>query len=104
MSVTGQGRAQLAEDPVPDREWRLLEVLRQRPFLIVLDGLDRLLLAYARTDSAYLDDTAFDEDPATAVGGTSDGPRDKGTLPADARHQRWRLAGPHHQPAPAGRA
>jgi hypothetical protein len=88
MYVTGQGRAQLDEDPVPDREWRLLEVLRQRPFLIVLDGLERLLLAYARTDSAYLDDTAFDENPATAVGGTSDGPRDKGTSPADARHLR----------------
>ena len=46
------------------------------------------MLAYARADSAYLDDTAFDEDPATAVGGPSDGPSDKGTSPADARHLR----------------
>jgi hypothetical protein len=30
----------------------------------------------------------LDEDPATAVGGTSDGPRDEGTSSADARHLR----------------
>jgi hypothetical protein len=45
-------------------------------------------MAYARTDAAYLDDTVFDEDPATRTGGASDGPREAGTSPAGAHHLR----------------
>jgi len=41
---------------VPEREERLLTALGRAPFLIVLDGLERILLAYARGDAAHLDD------------------------------------------------
>jgi tetratricopeptide (TPR) repeat protein len=88
MYVTGRNREQIERDPTPDREWRLLEVLRQQPFLIVLDGLERLLLAYARADAAYIDDTVFTEDAATRAGGTGDGPSGAGTSPAGAHHLR----------------
>jgi transcriptional regulator with XRE-family HTH domain len=88
MYVTGRNRGQVERDPTPDREWRLLEVLRRQPFLIVLDGLERLLLAYARTDAAYIDDTVFTEDTATRAGGTGDGPSGAGTSPAGAHHLR----------------
>jgi tetratricopeptide (TPR) repeat protein/transcriptional regulator with XRE-family HTH domain len=88
MYVTGRSTEQIEHDPIPDREWRLLEVLTQQPFLVVLDGLERLLLAYARTDAAYLDDTVFDEDTATPDSGPIDGPRDAGTSPSGVRHLR----------------
>ena len=88
MYVTGRDRAQLDEDPIPDRAWRLLEILRQRPFLIALDGLERLLLAYARTDAAYLDDAVFDEDAATGSAGAHDGPSGAETSPVGARDLR----------------
>jgi tetratricopeptide (TPR) repeat protein/transcriptional regulator with XRE-family HTH domain len=88
MYVTGRSRAQIEQDSIPDRAWRLLEVLRQQPFLIVLDGLERLLLAYARTDAAYLDDTVFDGDTATPDSGPIDGPSGAGTSPSGVRHLR----------------
>jgi hypothetical protein len=88
MYVTGRSRAQIEHDAIPDREWRLLEVLRQQPFLIVLDGLERLLMAYARTDAAYLDDTVFDEDTASPDGGPIDWASDARTSPSGARHLR----------------
>jgi transcriptional regulator with XRE-family HTH domain/tetratricopeptide (TPR) repeat protein len=81
MYITGRSKEQVAHDPTPDREWRLLEVLTQQPFLVVLDGLERLLMAYARTDAAYLDDTVFEEDIATRPGGAINGPRREGTSP-----------------------
>jgi transcriptional regulator with XRE-family HTH domain/tetratricopeptide (TPR) repeat protein len=81
MYVTGRSTEQVAQDPTPGREWRLLEVLTQQPFLVMLDGLERLLMAYARTDASYIDDTVFDEDTATCAGGAIDGARDTGTSP-----------------------
>ncbi len=42
-----------------EREAQLLTILDHIPFLIVLDGLERILLAYARMDAAHM----ADEDP-----------------------------------------
>ena len=42
----------------PDREDPLWQVLDREPFLLVLDGLERILLAYARMDAAQM----LDED------------------------------------------
>jgi tetratricopeptide (TPR) repeat protein len=43
------------------RSERLLSVLDERPFLLVLDGFERMLLAYARLDAAHLSDEDLDE-------------------------------------------
>jgi hypothetical protein len=51
-----------------ERENSLLHILNQEPFIIVLDGLERLLAAYARLDAAYLrDDEALDQQTANSV-------------------------------------
>jgi tetratricopeptide (TPR) repeat protein len=41
----------------PDREAQLLAALDREPFLIVLDGLERILGGYARMDAAHLEDS-----------------------------------------------
>jgi tetratricopeptide (TPR) repeat protein len=43
--------------PAPDRESQLLAALDREPFLVVLDGLERILTAYARMDAARLEDS-----------------------------------------------
>lgn len=43
--------------PGPERETQLLAALDHEPFLLVLDGLERILIAYARMDAARLDDS-----------------------------------------------
>lgn len=45
---------------VPEREDRLFALLDARPFLLVLDGLERILLAYARMDAAQMLDDDLD--------------------------------------------
>jgi hypothetical protein len=44
-----------------DRESQLLAILDKEPFLLVLDGLERILIAYARMDAAYLTDSGYDQ-------------------------------------------
>jgi transcriptional regulator with XRE-family HTH domain len=88
MYVTGRSKEQLEHDPTPDRGWRPLDILTQRPFLVVLDGLERLLMAYARTDAAYIDDTVLDEYPATRTGKAIGGPKGAGTSPSGVRNLR----------------
>lgn len=53
--------------PAPDRESQLLGVLDREPFLIVLDGLERILIAYARMDAAHLSDDDYDKQTANYV-------------------------------------
>lgn len=48
---------EVTEIPAPERETRLLAALDHEPFLLVLDGLERILIAYARMDAARLDDS-----------------------------------------------
>ena len=48
--------AEVRQIPVSEREEQLLQVLDKWPFLLVLDGLERILLAYAPMDAAHLPD------------------------------------------------
>jgi len=54
--VTRRPREEAEKIPPPDRESQLLAALDREPFLIVLDGLERILIAYARMDAAHLSD------------------------------------------------
>lgn len=48
--------------PPGQREEQLLAILDREPHLIVMDGLERILIAYARMDAALLaDDDAYDK-------------------------------------------
>ena len=53
----------------PEREVQLLALLDREPFLLVLDGLERLLIAYARMDAARLSDDDLDQRTANVVAG-----------------------------------
>jgi tetratricopeptide (TPR) repeat protein len=53
--------------PAPDRETELLAALDREPFLFVLDGLERILIAYARMDAAHLSDDDYDKQTANYV-------------------------------------
>ena len=53
--------------PAPDRETQLLAALDREPFLLVLDGLERILIAYARMDAAHLADDDYDRQTANFV-------------------------------------
>ena len=53
--------------PAPERETQLLAALDREPFLFVLDGLERILIAYARMDAAHLRDDDYDKQTANVV-------------------------------------
>ncbi|MEZ4942281.1 MAG: DUF4062 domain-containing protein [Saprospiraceae bacterium] len=53
--------------PAPEREQQLLDILDREPHLVVLDGLERILIAYARMDAAYLADDDYDKRTANYV-------------------------------------
>jgi tetratricopeptide (TPR) repeat protein len=55
--VTSRPLGEVQQIPAPERETQLLAVLDHQPFLLVLDGLERILIAYARMDASRLDDT-----------------------------------------------
>lgn len=59
--------AEVRQIPRPDREDQLLRLLDERPFLLVLDGLERILLAYARLDAARMPEDDLDEKTANVV-------------------------------------
>ena len=48
---------EVQQTPAPERETQLLAALDREPFLLVLDGLERILIAYARMDAARLEDS-----------------------------------------------
>jgi tetratricopeptide (TPR) repeat protein len=54
--VTQRSREEVQKIPLPEREMQLLAALDRELFLFVLDGLERILIAYARMDAARLDD------------------------------------------------
>ncbi len=64
--VSGQDRDSLRDLPAHQREARLLAALDHEPYLIVLDGLERILHAYARMDAARQDDD-LDQRTANAL-------------------------------------
>lgn len=57
--VTNRPKEEFQELPPPEREAQLLDILDRTPFLLVFDGLERILLAYSRMDAAHM----ADEDP-----------------------------------------
>ncbi|MGA2743014.1 MAG: hypothetical protein ABSG65_36960 [Bryobacteraceae bacterium] len=54
--VTNRPRDEVQKIPPPEREEQLLAALNRDPYLVVLDGLERILIAYARLDAARLSD------------------------------------------------
>lgn len=64
--TAGMPEAAVRELQPHEREDRLFHLLDQQPFLLVLDGLERILLAYARMDAAHLD-TLGTHAPSRAV-------------------------------------
>jgi len=52
--VTRRPREEVEKIPAPDQESQLLAALDGEPYLIVLDGLERILIAYARMDAPRL--------------------------------------------------
>jgi tetratricopeptide (TPR) repeat protein len=69
--VTGRSRSYVIENTGRgQREDQLLAILDRQPFLLVLDGLERLLLAYARMDANRLADEVLDQKTANVAAGT----------------------------------
>lgn len=67
--VSGDSEESVRAMPWPDREARLLRHLDEEPYLLVLDGLERILVAYHRMDASYLADDRYDELTANWVAG-----------------------------------
>ncbi len=66
--VSGRGRDEIAVSLSPyQREIELVAHLSDYPYFVVLDGLERILVAYARMDAAHLTDEQFDEQPANCI-------------------------------------
>jgi len=65
--TTRRPLAEIEQIPAPEREAQLLSALDREPFLIALDGLERMLIAYARTDAAHLSDDDYDRRTANFV-------------------------------------
>lgn len=55
--VSGRPLSDVQQIPAHERETQLLAALDREPYLIVLDGLERILIAYARMDAARLEDS-----------------------------------------------
>ncbi|HJQ25665.1 MAG TPA: DUF4062 domain-containing protein [Blastocatellia bacterium] len=68
--VTGRAREDIQKNTQSgEREEMLLAVLDREPFLFVLDGLERILIAYARMDANRLADDDLDQQTANVVAG-----------------------------------
>ncbi|MDQ3746029.1 MAG: DUF4062 domain-containing protein, partial [Acidobacteriota bacterium] len=65
--VTRRPLAEVQQTPAPERETQLLAALEREPHLLVLDGLERVLIAYARMDAAHLSDDDYDKRTANFV-------------------------------------
>ena len=73
--ITGQQPESFNKIKTPELAERLLHQLRNRPWLLVLDGLERVLVAYHRIDAAELRDEEANQptdqiadcDPCTAI-------------------------------------
>ncbi len=67
--VGGESEDAVRALPWPEREAQLLRHLNEAPYLFVLDGLERILIAYHRMDASYLADDEYDEQTANWVAG-----------------------------------
>ncbi len=74
--VSKRSREDIEQNTKPgEREELLLATLDREPFLLVLDGLERILVAYARMDANRLADDDLDERAANWVAGALGLPR-----------------------------
>ena len=67
--VSKQHKEDIQQLPPPEREELLLSILDREPFLFVLDGLERILIAYAGMDAARMSDDDLDQRTANIVAG-----------------------------------
>jgi tetratricopeptide (TPR) repeat protein len=65
--LTRKARVVTEQIPVRDREDQLLSLLDREPYLVVLDGLERELVAYGRIDAAHLSDDDLDAKTANFI-------------------------------------
>lgn len=65
--TSGRSAMVVREMPQHEREQQLLEIFDQQPFLVVLDGLERIMIAYARMDAARMMDDDLDQKTANFV-------------------------------------
>jgi tetratricopeptide (TPR) repeat protein len=68
--VTRRSREETQKISPPEREEQLLAALDREPFLLALDGLERILVAYARMDAAHLQDSQVEN--STSLRKTAD--------------------------------
>ena len=76
---SGRAPEAVAKLSVVDRETELLALLDRQPFLLVLDGLERVLIAYSNLDFAHLADEELDSRTANAVAGARGLPQEAGS-------------------------
>lgn len=67
--ISGTSLDKVVEMSLADQEYSLLSSLTARPYLIVLDGAERLLLAYTRAESARMLDESIDAHSLDVLGG-----------------------------------
>src|SRR5439155_3092068 len=67
--VSGESEDAVRALPWQEREAQLLQHLNEKPYLFVLDGLERILIAYHRMDASYLADDDYDKQTANVVAG-----------------------------------
>ena len=67
--VSGEAEEVVRTRPWQDREALLLEELNDNPYLFVLDGLERILIAYNSMDASRLADDDYDKRTANWVTG-----------------------------------
>ena len=66
--VSGRPLEELMNIPHADKQTVLLNALNQEPYLLVLDGLERILIAYTGLDAAYLsDDKVLDDENSNRI-------------------------------------
>jgi len=65
--LTGNPWTVTEQIPARDRENKLLEILDREPHLVVLDGLERELVAYARMDASHVADEDLDARTAHTI-------------------------------------
>jgi tetratricopeptide (TPR) repeat protein len=65
--TSGQSEQDVRQLTPPERENQLWHLLDEEPFVLVLDGLERILLAYSRMDASQMLDDDLDERTANFV-------------------------------------
>lgn len=67
--VSSETEQAVRQMPWPDREAMLLRHIAEKPYLFVLDGLERVLIAYNRMNASSLADDEYDQQTANYVAG-----------------------------------